>query len=118
MDSLKYDGKDVFITPGKRLAIIDSASVNIQLPQREFKSIKKMFLAVDPTIDEYFETGMEGPVLVSNRKCQDLMKVYSDIQFALFKTIVVLKPRGYLYSIDPSSQECTIGIQAIPDSLN
>jgi hypothetical protein len=37
MDSLKYDGKDVFITPGKRLAIIDSASVNIQLPEREFR---------------------------------------------------------------------------------
>lgn len=46
------------------------------------------------------------------------MGIYSDIQFALFKSIVVLKPRGYLYSIDPSSQECTIGIQAIPDSLN
>jgi hypothetical protein len=32
-----------------------------------------MFLAVDPTVDEYYETGMEGPVLISNRKCQDLM---------------------------------------------
>jgi len=32
MESLKYDGKEVFLTPGKKLAIIDSASVNIQLP--------------------------------------------------------------------------------------
>lgn len=37
MESLKYDGKEVFLTPGKKLAIIDSASVNIQLPQREFR---------------------------------------------------------------------------------
>lgn len=73
MESLKYDGKEVFLTPGKKLAIIDSASVNIQLPQREFRQIKKMFLAVDNTIDEYFEAGTEGPVLTSNRKCQDLM---------------------------------------------
>ena len=29
MEALKYDKKDVFLTPGKRLAIIDSASVNI-----------------------------------------------------------------------------------------
>jgi hypothetical protein len=32
-----------------------------------------MFLAVDKTIDEYFESGAEGPVLTSSRKCQDLM---------------------------------------------
>ncbi len=32
MEDLKYGKKDVFLTPGKRLAIIDSASVNIQLP--------------------------------------------------------------------------------------
>jgi hypothetical protein len=32
VDSLMYDEKEVFLTPGKKLAIIDSASVNIQLP--------------------------------------------------------------------------------------
>jgi hypothetical protein len=32
-----------------------------------------MFYLVDKTVDEYFEVGMEGPVLVSSRKCQDLM---------------------------------------------
>ena len=38
-----------------------------------------MFLEIDPSVDEYFESGMEGPVLTSGRKCQDLMEIYSDI---------------------------------------
>lgn len=88
--------------------MIDSGSANIQIPRREFLKLKDIFLDVDPTVDEYTDPGTEGPILISKGKCVDLFKIYGDVHFHTHNTMLVLKPRGYLYN-DPNEDGCYIG---------
>lgn len=49
------------------------------MPKREFNQLKRMFSSVDPTITEYIDPGTNGPVLVSETKCTDLIPKLSDL---------------------------------------
>ena len=57
-------------------------------------------------------------ILVARKHCDDLYDSLSDIEFALQGTIMVIKPRGYLYRQPLQQDDCFIGIQSIPDSAN
>lgn len=51
----------------------------------------------------------ENTILVSRRKCSDLYDILGDFEFLLHDTLIVVKPRGYLYNL-PNQKDCFIGI--------
>ena len=78
LDDLMYDGKDLQTNnKGAKKAHIDSGSMFIQIPVSEFNILKKMLIKADPTIRE--EQSEEGPVLLSNFRCQRLNEMYGDL---------------------------------------
>ena len=108
IEEFKLNGTKIKPESEKREALIDSASANIQIPRREFLKMKEIFFAVDPTVEEYTDPGTEDPILISKGKCVDLFKIYGDVHFHTHNTMLVLKPRGYLYNT-LTQDGCIIG---------
>ena len=54
-------------------------------------------------------------ILVARKQCFDLYDVLKPISFHVQNTEIVIKPRGYTYSM---GNDCFIGISAIDDSLH
>ena len=97
------------------MAIIDSGNSSIQIPASEFAVLKQKMMKQDTSIIEQIVE--EKNILVSRRKCSDLYDVLGDFEFLLHDTLIVIKPRGYLYSL-PNQKDCFVGIQSIPDNFN
>ena len=49
-------------------------------------------------------------MLVARKRCADLYDTFGDIEFDLQGTKIVIKPRGYLYSLPNQNNDCFIGI--------
>lgn len=76
----------------------------------EFNSLKKKMRRVDDTVREDITIDKEGPVLVSLKKCDELFDKYGNMQFTIHGTVMVIKPRGYLYPSLEGQKYCNIGI--------
>ena len=61
------------------MAHIDSAGLLIQIPMNEFDLLAQHMKEVDPTIRS--EVHEEGYRLVSARNCDDVVKLYGDLEF-------------------------------------
>ena len=69
----------------------------------------------DTTIIE--QSVEDSIILVSRKQCSDLYDVLGDLEFLLHDSLIIIHPRGYLYSL-PNQKDCFIGIQSIPDNMN
>lgn len=75
-------------------------------------------IRVDPTLKLQDTSDGEGQTLISKYNCEQLFDKYSNLQFTIGNTMVVIKPRGYLYPPFGDQKTCEIGIQGISDNLN
>jgi len=87
------------------------------MPMSEFKQLEANLKKVDPTVTQArLNKDDDGPILQSSRNCKDLYDMFGNLQFTLHQTMVVIKPRGYLYAYE-GQDDCYIGVQAIADAL-
>ena len=115
MQNVKYDHFGLTENSLGRMAILDTGNTSIQIPNSEFEVLKKKMKEQDSSIIE--QNVEDSVILVSRRQCKDLYDILGDIEFLLHETMIVIKPRGYLYSL-PNQKDCFIGVQSIPDAYN
>jgi len=85
------------------------------MPATQFKHMKELLIAKDPTV---YESTVDGEtILVSRKSCAFLENQLDDIQFQLATSLFVIKPKGYLYSLN-GQDDCFIGVQSIHDDFN
>ena len=60
----------------------------------------------------------EGYRLVSSYSCDKVVDKYSDLEFYLNNTKIVINPRGYLSPRFGDERFCVLGLEGIPDSLD
>lgn len=106
MQNVKYDHEGLTETSLGRMAIIDSGNTSIQIPASEFEELKTRMKKQDTSIIE--QVVDDSTILVSRKQCADLYDTLGDIEFLLHETMIVIKPKGYLYSL-PNQKDCFIG---------
>ena len=90
------------------IALIDSGNTSIQVPQSYYLSLMEQMRKQERSV--YSDTLENNQVLIARKRCSDLYDVFSPIEFDLQGTKIVIKPRGYLYSMPGKSNDCYIGI--------
>ena len=74
-----YDGIELSMTPGLRMAHIDTASLNFKLPEQEFQRVYETLKQQDDTMFTYSDTDALGDLIASRKSCADLAKIIDDI---------------------------------------
>lgn len=107
MSDVLYGEKDIQGSVGGKMALIDSGNRSIQMPDSEFKQLKRLMLKQDRSIKAREIEGNE--ILVSSLSCDALAKRLNDLEFMLHHTKIKIKPKGYLYSLT-GQKDCFIGV--------
>lgn len=116
MDDFMYDDVDMTGDHSAKLAFIDSGNFSIQIPESMFNNLLVSLKKKEQTV---FAQKVSGKtILVARKPCEDLYDTLGDIEFALQGTIMMIKPRGYLYHQPFMANDCFFGIESIPNSAN
>ena len=107
MDDFLYNGTDMTLDAGAKIALIDSGNTSIQLPTSMYIQVMNAMRRTERTIisQEVDDT----QILVARKPCYKLWDTLGDIEFKLQDTKIIIKPRGYLYHME-GQDDCFIGI--------
>lgn len=116
MDNFKYGGENCSQESKSMVALIDSGNTTIQIPHSMYSKVMTQMRKHEKTIFSQVVDGNQ--ILVARQTCENLYDKLESIEFDLQSTKILIKPRGYLYSMIGQSSDCFIGIQSIPDTEN
>lgn len=96
--------------PGQRKAHIDTASLNLKLPEQEFQRVYETLKKQDDTMYTFTDSDALGDLIASKKSCPDLAKVLSEIKLCLPGSVLVLRPHAYLWSYS-GDDGCNVGFE-------
>lgn len=79
LNSIQYDGKDLYLHNSAKPAHIDSAGQLIQMPMSEFKQLTKYISEIDPSVHWDHRQDDEGTRLATYKSCDDIAHKYGDL---------------------------------------
>ena len=119
IDDLMYKGRDMTKGQKAKLALIDSASLGIMLPEFVWNNIlvEMQHNALVKgnkysVIKAKTEKG-NWEIQIPNKRCSEVVDELSVIQFKLEQTNIIIQPSGYTYQIDKNQDYCQVGLQPI-----
>lgn len=124
MDDFLYDGEDMTNGQRAKIALIDSASVGIMLPQFVWDGIlitmqhtalkgKKGYRVTKELNDQGHQE-----IRIPGHKCSEIYDELKPIEFKLENTTIAIQPRGYTYQIDQDQDYCQVGLHPIKGDTN
>ena len=116
MDDFMYSGIDMTGDHFAKIALIDSGNFSIQIPATMFDNVMKEMKKHE--ISTFKQTVGGHSIMVARKPCSELYDKFGDIEFSLQGTIMMIKPRGYLYHQPLQNSDCFIGLESIPDDAN
>lgn len=106
-----YDGKELYDkSVGPKIAHVDTASLNIVVPEAEFTTLLQAMRIADPTITTYQEDRWLGNIMKSSNSCEGLAPLLSNFKIPLNRASVIMKPKAFLYSFH-GENDCLIAIE-------
>ena len=112
-----YNDVDMTGNYSAKLAFIDSGNFSIQVPETMFINVVKQ-MQKTPNVNIQAQNVSGHQIIVARNSCEELYDTLGDIEFALQGTIMMIKPRGYLFRQPMMTKDCFFGIESIPDSAN
>lgn len=110
IDDFLYNDQDMTNGQLAKVALIDSGSVAIQLPQFVWENVLlsmqvEAFNKDYRVVKERNENG-QWEIRVVNLNCEDVWDKLKPIKFKIENTSITIEPRGYTYQLDKRQGYC------------